>query len=76
MTIVNYQNADAEDIPFIWQKTERNPAKFNECSSSLPLISLVKHTHFGFHNHHYLHIDVNPGSSNIDNQLAATVMVY
>jgi hypothetical protein len=24
MTIVNYQNAVAEDIPFIWQKIERN----------------------------------------------------
>jgi len=52
--IVNYHNAVAEDIPFIWQKFERNLAYFNECSSSLPLILLVKHTHFGFHNHHHL----------------------
>jgi hypothetical protein len=42
----------------------------------LILLLLVKCTHFGFHNHHYLHIDVNPGPSNIDNQLAATVTVY
>jgi hypothetical protein len=50
--IVNYHNAVAEDIPFIWQKIEINLTQFNECSSSLPLILLlVKHTHFGFHNH-------------------------
>jgi hypothetical protein len=41
----------------------------------LMLLSL-KHTHFSFHNRHYLHIDVNPRPSNIDNQLAATVMIY
>ena len=36
--IVNYHNAVAEDIPFIWQKIKRNLTSFNECSSSLPLI--------------------------------------
>jgi hypothetical protein len=77
MTILNYQNAVAEEIPFIWQKIERNLTSVNDCTSSLRLILLlVKHTHFGFHNHHYLHIGVNPGPSNIDNQLDATVMVY
>jgi hypothetical protein len=47
MAVVDYQNAVAEGIPFIWQKSERNLTLFNECSSSLPLILLllIKRTH-------------------------------
>jgi len=41
---VNYHNSLDEDIPFIWQKIERNLIEFNERNSSLPLILLlVKH---------------------------------
>jgi len=52
---VNYHNAVAGDIRFIWQKMERNLNKFYDRSSSLSLILLlVKHKHFSFHNHHHL----------------------
>jgi hypothetical protein len=51
---VNYHIAVAEDIPFIRQKIERNLTEFNERSASLLLILSVKHTQFGFHNHHHL----------------------